>query len=382
MKESITIKNFGPIKDICIEDIRPLTVFIGESGSGKSTIMKVIALFRWIFKRVSIRSYLKYASISQSPFKFDFKQYLKNSGFSNYLKNDTEIVYIRDGVEISYKKGLNASVMLDKGELSLEKMSFIADKRNLIPDLLTQKKRPDEDSLSFFLKETYNDFITSSEYVQNLSIDYLGIKYALEQTSNGTKYYIKNSIEGENNYAVSFEDASSGMQTVVPLSIIVEYFAKYYDFSKQFNKIIFNYMAQNDNLKDFRSTQNIGDIVHKNIHIHIEEPELSLYPESQRSLLNFLVNRTMVEPHAGYYMTLMLATHSPYIVNQLNLLIKAFDTNNTIENAAINYNDIAVYQIEDGRICDLKIQNEHLINTNPLSDTINDIYDDYDCLTK
>jgi predicted ATPase len=64
MQESIIIKHFGPIKNIEINDIHPFTVFIGESGSGKSTIMKVIALFRWIYKMLCIRSYLKYANIS------------------------------------------------------------------------------------------------------------------------------------------------------------------------------------------------------------------------------------------------------------------------------------------------------------------------------
>lgn len=64
MEESIIIRNFGPIKEVEIYNIRPLTVFIGESGSGKSTIMKVIVLFRWIYKMVNIRSYLKHANIT------------------------------------------------------------------------------------------------------------------------------------------------------------------------------------------------------------------------------------------------------------------------------------------------------------------------------
>lgn len=56
MQESIVIKNFGPVKEVEISNIRLFTVFIGESGSGKSTVMKVIALFRWIYKMVNIRS--------------------------------------------------------------------------------------------------------------------------------------------------------------------------------------------------------------------------------------------------------------------------------------------------------------------------------------
>ena len=69
MKESITIRNVGPLKDIVIDDITSLTVFIGQSGSGKSMIMKIIVLMRYIFKRICIRSFLKNAGISRSPFK-------------------------------------------------------------------------------------------------------------------------------------------------------------------------------------------------------------------------------------------------------------------------------------------------------------------------
>ena len=36
MKESIIIKNFGPLKEVEIDDIKPLTVFIGKSAGGKS----------------------------------------------------------------------------------------------------------------------------------------------------------------------------------------------------------------------------------------------------------------------------------------------------------------------------------------------------------
>ena len=53
MNEYLLIENFGPIDEVILDDIRPLTVFIGESGSGKSTIMKVLSLFRWMYKRVN-----------------------------------------------------------------------------------------------------------------------------------------------------------------------------------------------------------------------------------------------------------------------------------------------------------------------------------------
>ncbi len=41
MNEYLYIENFGPIVEVELKDIRPFTIFIGESGSGKSTVMKV-----------------------------------------------------------------------------------------------------------------------------------------------------------------------------------------------------------------------------------------------------------------------------------------------------------------------------------------------------
>jgi predicted ATPase len=393
MQESIIIRNFGPIKDIEINNIRPFTVFIGESGSGKSTIIKVLVLFRWIYKMLNIRSYLKYANISKSPFEFDFKSYLSNNGLSEYLKPDTDIIYRKGSITIHYKTALRTSpISVPEEELSWEKMCFIADKRNLIPDILAtnkiSSKMPYEktikidDAINFFLRETFNDFVIASDerYVPELKLDYLGVRYFSEKTPMGIKYFIEGISEGRSHTAIKLEDASSGMQTVTPLSVIVEYFSKHYDFRKRFNDKVVDFLKSNDSLKDFRTEQNIGDIKHKNIHIHIEEPELSLYPESQRSLINFIVNRCFVERNSDYNMTVMLATHSPYIVNHLNLLIKSYDNDKLVEGASLSLDAIDVFQIIDGYLNDLKIEDKRIIDTRPLSNPISNIYESYNRL--
>jgi predicted ATP-dependent endonuclease of OLD family len=377
LQESIIIRNFGPIKDIEINNILPFTVFIGESGSGKSTIMKVLVLFRWLYKMVSIRSYLKHSNITESPFKFDFNAYLKNNGFEKetYLKANTEIIYTKGSTTIHYKSKLAASPLVPENELSLDKMCFISEKRNQISDILSGK----DTDMNFFLGGTLNDFRNGEEFVKELNFNYLGVKYISEKTPSGIKYYIEGLNENAP-YRIKLENASSGMQTLTPLSVIIEYFSKHYDLNNRFNKTILKYMSENDSLADFKPIKNIGSIKHRNVHIHIEEPELSLYPESQRSLINFIVNRCFVENHKDYKMTVMLATHSPYIINHLNLLIKAFDKNKLVEGAKLDYRNVSVYQVAEGKILDLKIQNEKLINTNPLSETINDIYDEYNQL--
>jgi hypothetical protein len=293
---------------------------------------------------------------------------MKNGGFEEdaYLLPNTEIIYRRNNNEISYKGSLNVAITIPENELSLEKMSFIADKRNIVPDILASHVKAD----SFYINETYHDFKMAYPLVKELSMDYLGVKYTRKKIGAVTKHFIE-SIDTTKKYPpIKLENASSGMQTVTPLSVIIEYFARHYSFSKFGDKIIFKYLYESDDLKKFNAGLNIGEIKNKNIHIHIEEPELSLYPESQRSLLNFIVNRCFVEKHQDYNMTIMLATHSPYIINHLNLLIKAYDKDTLIEGAKLNYDTISVYQVEEGKINDLKIQNDRLIYTNPLSDTI------------
>jgi predicted ATPase len=379
MKESIIIRNFGPINEIEINDIRPFTVFIGESGSGKSTIIKVVALFRWIFKMVSIRSYLKQSGITNSPFIFDFKEYLRNGGLEQYLKSNTEIKYQRGNCVIEYRRGkLIPNDILDKTQLSLEKISFISDKRNLIPDILANNTT--KESASFYLKETLNDYLIASKIIRELNFDFLGVKFVVKKTQQGEKYFIEGIDDKQ--FSINLEDASSGTQTMTPLSVITEYFSKEFDLIKSFNNALFSYMIHSDNLSKFEAVSNVGEIKHRRVNIHIEEPELSLYPESQRSLLNYLVTRCFVEKQKDYEMTLMMATHSPYIINQINLLILEGRKGSLEHGALLKFEDVDVFEIIDGYLNDLKINESFIIDTRPLSEPISDIYNEYNELNK
>lgn len=378
MRESIIIRNFGPINEVEIENIRPLTILIGESGSGKSTVMKVLVLFRWIYKMVNIRSYLKHAGITKSPFTFDFDRYLSNNGLVGYIKEDTEIIYTRGKNTITYKGGLNASTLIEPEDLCLDKMSFVGDKRNIIPDMLANKVSSQSD---FLLDEVFNDFIRASKEIPEFSLDYLGVKFVTKKTNSGIKYFIENNSERED-YEIKFEHSSSGMQTVTPLSVIVEYFSRKYDLIKSFNNAILGYMSHSDQLGEFRPVKNIGDIVFKNVHLHIEEPELSLYSESQRSLMNFIVNRCFVDKPSDYNMTVMMATHSPYIINHINLLILAAKKGMTEEGAMIDFDKVDVFEITDGYLNDLRREEKFIIDTRLLSEPISNIYERYNELNE
>ena len=78
-QERLIIKNFGPIIKAEI-DIKPFMVFIGESGSGKSVILKLLSLFRWIYKKNILRDIAKNASIKKELYRFRIDKMLRESG--------------------------------------------------------------------------------------------------------------------------------------------------------------------------------------------------------------------------------------------------------------------------------------------------------------
>lgn len=374
MNEYLLIENFGPIDEVILEDIRPLTVFIGESGSGKSTIMKVLSLFRWMYKRVNLRSYLQHAGIKKTGLKFSIRALLKESGILEYLKQDSVIIYRRGNYEIKMQnRSVNIRFTISQEDLCLDKVCFISDKRSMISDFLDNKL--ERRIANYYLQDTMDNFLLACEEVKSLPLEYLDINFKVEKPKNAPVRYRIQGADGED-FSIDMKNASSGMQTVTPLSVIVEYFATCFDAEASMKSSLFSFMNDTDNLKNFSAALNVGDIQRRNVHIFIEEPELSLYPESQKALMDFLVSRCF-HTQREYDMTLMMATHSPYIVNYLNLLIKRNDNG---ENTAYKmpFEDLNVYEIIGGTANSLRMEGEHrIINASTLSDPISSIYAEY-----
>lgn len=374
MNEYLRIKNFGPIVDIELDKIVPFTILIGESGSGKSTIMKVLSMFRWIYKRVVLRSYIRQAKIKKTGIGIQMKTLLKSSQLSEYKKNNTEIIYRRGNYTISYSYGkLNAKADIPSDDLSLEKICYISDKRSMIPDFLENKI--EKKNANYYLRDTLENFVLASDSIRQLPIDYLSVELKIDKSSKGTKYMIRGT--NASSASIQLRNASSGTQTVTPLSLIVEYYSKKFDSQKSMDSSLFSYMQDNDKLAAFNTAKNIGEIKSKNVHLFIEEPELSLFPDSQSSLIDFLVNRCFMSEHP-YNMTLMMATHSPYIVNYINVLIRRS------EESGLSYmdpEDVNVYEIYDGYAGQLKTLNERpIIDTRSFSEPITNMYSEFNKL--
>lgn len=387
MKESIIIKNFGPLKEVEIDDIKPLTVFIGKSAGGKSIIMKVIVLMRYIYKMVNIRSYLKNAKITRSPFKLRFNSLL-HDGLKGMITAQTEIYYT---VEINGNKytlkytnrGLQSDINIPDKDLIFFKEAYVSGMRSLIPIWASKAVSVKGENLGFFFHETFNDFNDATDVIKEQKLEYLNLKMKVRKSGNRPKLF---TIESLQNDAVPIElrYASSGIQTSAPLVAIVHYFAQEFSFKDAFQRSVLNYLYKQDLLTKFTPGINRNKLG-KYVHIHIEEVELSLAPEDQRAFMSNLVEEVFHKNKKDRKLGLMVSTHSPYIVNLLNVLLRA----GYFEKARENYpflekDDIAVYRVNEGKIISLMATDndtgEYVINALDMSDTMERIFEEYESM--
>lgn len=387
MKESIIIKNFGPLKEVEIDDIKPLTVFIGKSAGGKSIIMKVIVLMRYIYKMVNIRSYLKNAKITRSPFKLRFNSML-HDGLKGMITAQTEIYYT---VEINGNKytlkytnrGLQSDINIPDKDLIFFKEAYVSGMRSLIPIWASKAVSVKGENLGFFFHETFNDFNDATDVIKEQKLEYLNLKMKVRKSGNRPKLF---TIESLQNDAVPIElrYASSGIQTSAPLVAIVHYFAQGFSFKDAFQRSVLNYLYKQDLLTKFTPGINRNKLG-KYVHIHIEEVELSLAPEDQRAFMSNLVEEVFHKNKKDRKLGLMVSTHSPYIVNHLNVLLRA----GYFEKARENYpflekDDIAVYRVNEGKIISLMATDndtgEYVINALDMSDTMERIFEEYESM--
>lgn len=387
MKESIIIKYFGPLKEVEIDDIKPLTVFIGKSAGGKSIIMKVIVLMRYIYKMVNIRSYLKNAKITRSPFKLRFNSLL-HDGLKGMITAQTEIYYTVkiNGNKYTLKytnRGLQSDINIPDKDLIFFKEAYVSGMRSLIPIWASKAVSVKGENLGFFFHETFNDFNDATDVIKEQKLEYLNLKMKVRKSGNRPKLF---TIESLQNDAVPIElrYASSGIQTSAPLVAIVHYFAQEFSFKDAFQRSVLNYLYKQDLLTKFTLGINRNKLG-KYVHIHIEEVELSLAPEDQRAFMSNLVEEVFHKNKKDRKLGLMVSTHSPYIVNHLNVLLRA----GYFEKARENYpflekDDIAVYRVNEGKIISLMATDndtgEYVINALDMSDTMERIFEEYESM--
>ena len=366
--EHLYLKNFGPIKEMDV-DLKPLMVFIGESGSGKSAVLKSLSLLRWVHKRNNLRSYfIKNHLANEIDFSsINFTKLLAISGLEEFIKDTTEIVFTTE--QVTYKSnGKVLEMPLIEKSFSLDKVLFLSDNRIILPDILGQYFNLNA-KFPYHLEDTFLNFNHAMKsFPKGFTIESTDVVLTQENTIFGVmSYYISNKKEGDSPFHIEFQNASSGTKTVSFVELITHFYTHSHLFD--FNEVLENQYKRlgigGDGIKQWQDK--------KTLSIFIEEPELSLFPSAQRRLLNRLVRDCFAENKQENCVTnLAFATHSPYILTSLNNLLLAGETAKTVEKKNrvsqvvseeywLTAEQVGAYAIENGKVKNI-IEEDNLID--------------------
>lgn len=333
IKEKLIIKNFGPICTAEI-DIKPFMVFIGESGSGKSVILKLLSLFRWIYKDINLRHLSQYIGYSERQ-ELNIEELLIASGLEDFCVKGSEATYNVGEYYISIsfynsKPKLSNNLEILKDKIALEKISFITDDRFTIPMLLNNKIRG---KLPYHLQKTFEDFEEAFDNLKlnsnkKIKINTIGIELSKEKDEIYDTFFVN-----INDSKTKLHNASSGIKSVSIIEIITTYFAyNYINMKEKFSKFlieIYSKLKVRNSKEFFKKFEDIH-ISSDKLSLFIEEPELSLFPSYQKKLVEYFVDICFSKKKLDKNKTIQLAfsTHSPYILSSLNCLLKAYQVAN------------------------------------------------------
>jgi predicted ATPase len=325
----IKIKNFGPIRDGLLEnngfmDIRKISVFIGNQGTGKSSIAKLISTLSWLEKGLYrgdieekyVTSYNRFINI-----------YCNYQNLKNYFLPETEIKYRGNAYRINFSRGKLTTFATNSGANNyiVPKIMYVPAERNFLSAVRQPEKIKGLPlSLSTFWEELER---SQQELSGRLDLPVGNVKFEFDKFNK-----ISNIIG--NDYKLKLSEASSGFQSFVPLFLVSKNIAlsinKEKDTSKnelsgeeqkrlkiEIEKILSN-KKLSDDLK--KVALEVLSSKYKNecfLNI-VEEIEQNLFPTSQKNVLYKLLEfANMTKGNQ-----LILTTHSPYIINYLTLAIK------------------------------------------------------------
>ena len=411
----LTIKNIGPLKSASV-NFAKYNLFIGPQSSGKSCILKIASFCNWVEKRIEL---------SQSP-----DDYLNEVSFWKRLVEYHRMNgFIKKGFLIKYESSFMAfsisgspeSIQFsfkwkprNRWQYCRPQIAYIPAERNIVAVI------PNWFDISFSNDNNTQGYMSDWENARNTFSQY----YKLGILNLGVSYYKDNgqhkeSILIDKNTEIAFQNASSGLQSIVPLCGLINYLT-YHEIHRP-RKLSVAQERELNNLQDIlykeRFTQSNGtlsvgrvDDITNNypeprikffgsfkeesrfseivdnysltqyVSIYLEEPEENLFPSTQYELVKWMAEQI----NSTKNNSLCIATHSPYILSSFNNLIQAADSKDNInvesvvgKSTAIPFEEINVYAVDKGTVKDIKDYELRLISQTELDAASDAIASDF-----
>ena len=347
MSEKLIIRNFGPITNVDL-DLRKVNVLIGDQGTGKSTVAKVLSIIKGASQLLLGKMIHKIngvelneneiTAVKNERFSTKFFDLLKQYDLINYISTMTYIFFENDNFICKIENS--------KTYFSLKKIN---ESEEVIKDTSLNYFIPAFRESYTLLRNSYPAILMANAKLPQL-LNQFGqqfnnyrkeLKYFDLKNIIGVDYrYIDNSdlIVLESGAIITFEESSSAVNSVVPMLVV--FLGVVNNMSQDTYRIYYN---------------------HNCPFVTIEEPELNCYPTTQKKLVEFLIEKikfkNKVKQIDDYYCNLLLTTHSPYILTSLNNLMYAYnvgkehfeETDKVIPSKNwLNPNDVSVYKLTGG----------------------------------
>lgn len=385
----LIIRNFGPISEIDI-NLKRVNVIIGPQSSGKSTVLKVACFCDWMERQIEISQAPDYYC-NPSFFVKNLVTFHKLEGF---MQENTYISYANDALSFEYdaKKG-NCIFSWGRGnkrwKYKRTKNAYIPSERNLVAAIPNwyQVSMENNNILDFmkeweFARKTFKN----KENIIGLPFAY---KY---NTTNKTDNIIM-----PNGQELNLTNASSGLQSLTPLYIMIKYLTG--GFYKEKHIKVEDSMLR-DSLEQIvtkacgamtkEKQQKIVDNIMTpyRTDMYIEEPEAHIFPSTQKDFVYSLVS--LLNGKTKH--SCVIATHSPYIMTSFNNLIQAGQIAKESDEKAqkvkerfttrqlLRYDDVAAFSMHDGQATSILDKEYGLISADALDAASQDISDDFNFL--
>lgn len=384
--QKVIIKNLGPIKN-CEVDIRPFTIFIGDSGVGKSIILRTISMLRWVYKKMQYKVILKHSKAKTDALRFRLDGLLKNSMLEDFFTKDTYVELLEDDVSIIVIRDGKLTPQykhIKRNSLLIGKILFLNDIRSSLPEIISSPsgKRA---RFSYYTSDMIENFYKSFYHFKKYDLDTIDLSISSKKRVAYDQIYVT-----RKGSEIKFENASSGEKNLSIIELICSYFAEHYDFANSFKNTLTGLIV---NGAVFENLGRLQDYLKNNekqnfMDIFIEEPESNLFPEKQKRIAYYLASLQKMRNKPE----LILSTHSPYILTSVNNLLYASElvkqdqslkekvTEIIDDKFLLDAENCSAYLIEGGVAKSIIDKETNLINADELDSVSGSIMQDFERL--